>query len=67
MVRAREWLGAVADVAGRIDVGAMRGWLWQQDFAPVRDPSALAAMPSDQRTAWQGLWAEVRRKAATSG
>ena len=62
--RARAWLADVAEAVGGVDPGGMRDWLWQPDFAAVRDPAALAAMPTDQRAAWEGLWAEVRRRAA---
>jgi tetratricopeptide (TPR) repeat protein len=34
------------------------------DLAPVRDAAALAALPGDERQAWQQFWAEVDQLAA---
>jgi len=34
-------------------------WLNDPDLDAVRSPSALAALPADERQAWQALWAEV--------
>jgi tetratricopeptide (TPR) repeat protein len=41
----------------------IRQWLTRckqdPDLAPIRDPAALAAMPADDRQAWQAFWREV--------
>jgi serine/threonine protein kinase/Flp pilus assembly protein TadD len=35
-------------------------WLDDADFAAVRDPKGLDALPADERRAWSALWADVR-------
>ena len=36
-------------------------WYWTDlpDFAGVRDNARLAALPPEEREAWQAFWAEV--------
>ena len=34
-------------------------WKKGADLAPVRDPAWLAAMPPDDRAAWEKLWGDV--------
>jgi hypothetical protein len=41
----------------------MRHWQTDPDLAGVRDESALNQLPEDERTAWQGLWDDVKRLA----
>jgi serine/threonine-protein kinase len=48
----------------------LANWQTDPDLARVRAAEALAALPGDERAAWQGFWAEVadlRRRAAGSG
>jgi tetratricopeptide (TPR) repeat protein len=37
----------------------LRHWQTDRDLASVRDAAALAALPADERAAWQQLWADV--------
>jgi hypothetical protein len=37
------------------------------DFAAVRDPARLAAMPQPDRQSWQAFWADVDALLAASG
>lgn len=39
---------------------AMRAWLGATALVPVRDPDALAALPTPERDRWSSLWDEVR-------
>jgi hypothetical protein len=34
-------------------------WLWDPDFAGVREPDALIRLPAAEGQAWQKLWEEV--------
>jgi tetratricopeptide (TPR) repeat protein len=44
----------------RREVGeTLKRWKQDGDLAPVRDPAWLAAMPPDDRQAWEALWREV--------
>jgi tetratricopeptide (TPR) repeat protein len=38
----------------------MQRWLSCEDFDPVRAPAALAALPAEERRAWEQFWAGVR-------
>jgi serine/threonine protein kinase/tetratricopeptide (TPR) repeat protein len=38
----------------------MQHWLQDEDLASVREPASLAALPPDERDAWNKLWADVR-------
>jgi serine/threonine-protein kinase len=67
--QALDWLTAdLAGVREYLDAdptrnAQVRGWLdgWRadDDLAPVRDPKPLAALPADERTRWEKLWADV--------
>jgi hypothetical protein len=35
-------------------------WLYEPDFASVREPKALEKLPIEERLAWVKFWAEVR-------
>jgi hypothetical protein len=37
----------------------LRDWQRDRDLACVRDAAALAVLPTDERAAWQTLWADV--------
>jgi tetratricopeptide (TPR) repeat protein len=39
---------------------AMRAWLAEPGFGPVRHPLSLAALPPAEAAEWLALWAEVR-------
>jgi serine/threonine-protein kinase len=43
---------------------AVRSWQHDENLAGVRDESALARWPRDERQAWQALWADVAALAA---
>jgi serine/threonine-protein kinase len=43
---------------------ALRALLANEDLAAVRDAKALAALPDDERQAWQALWDKVSALAA---
>ncbi len=67
--RALDWLaadhGAWAAMEGkpgaRHDVAvAMRARLESDELAGVRDPTALAALPPEERARWRSLWADTR-------
>src|SRR5205085_6724662 len=72
---ARKWLRAnLAQLAPqakgpkRRDVReALTRWKKDADLAPVRDPAWLAAMPPDDRRAWERLWADVDALLASVG
>jgi hypothetical protein len=38
---------------------ALAHWQQDADLAPVRDPQRRAALPADERQAWEQLWADV--------
>jgi tetratricopeptide (TPR) repeat protein len=40
----------------------LENWLKEEALAPVREESALATLPADERAAWEAFWAEVRGK-----
>jgi serine/threonine-protein kinase len=44
---------------------AVRSWQRHEDLAGVRDESALAKLPDDERRTWQAIWAKVARLAAS--
>jgi serine/threonine-protein kinase len=37
----------------------LQDWLWDPDFAGVREPDALAQLSETERQAWHQLWADV--------
>jgi serine/threonine-protein kinase len=48
------------DPKARADVApALRRWRADPDLAGVRDPQALAKLPSQEQKAWRDLWSEV--------
>jgi hypothetical protein len=48
------------DAKLRVDITpALRRWQADPDLAGVRDPEALAKLPSQEQKAWCDLWAEV--------
>lgn len=51
----KEWQAAVREV---------RTWKLHVELAGVRDQSALALLPEDERRDWQSLWADVATTAA---
>ena len=66
--QARKWLRAglahltaqAKDAKRRQEVReALTRWKTTPDLAPVRDPAWLAAMPPDDRAAWEKLWGDV--------
>jgi Flp pilus assembly protein TadD len=68
--QSRDWLRAHREAwAKRLSDGkpktredvlrAMRHWQQDTDLAGVRDEPALAALPAEERDAWQKLWADV--------
>jgi serine/threonine-protein kinase len=59
---ARHGLGRPGDRTGAAT--ALRCWQWNQDLAGVRDEQALARLPTDERQAWETLWAKVATLAA---
>jgi tetratricopeptide (TPR) repeat protein len=38
----------------------MQHWLQDEDLTTVREPASIAALPPDERDAWNKLWADVR-------
>jgi serine/threonine-protein kinase len=48
-----------ADQARPGVVKAMQGWQADPDFAGVRGPEALGALPESERQEWQTLWEDV--------
>jgi Flp pilus assembly protein TadD len=42
---------------------ALRAWQADRRFAAVRDPAGLAALPAEERRAWEGLWRAVHELA----
>jgi tetratricopeptide (TPR) repeat protein len=46
---------------------ALRTWQRSADLAGVRDPAALARLPTAEREAWQQLWQEVADVLARAG
>ena len=40
-------------------VRALRYWLRNDGLAGMREPTALARLPEDERAAWQSLWREI--------
>jgi tetratricopeptide (TPR) repeat protein len=42
-------------------------WLADSDLAPVRDPSALTALPADERAGWERFWADTRALTSRAG
>jgi hypothetical protein len=66
--QALKWLRAnLAQLASWAKDPKRRGDVWEAlthwkkgaDLAPVRDPAWLAAMPPDDRQAWEALWRDV--------
>jgi tetratricopeptide (TPR) repeat protein len=60
------WLRADLDAWAKLldkspaEVGrALGGWQKEADFAPVRDPKALAQLPAGERAAWEKFWEDV--------
>ena len=54
--------GSTSRSSGRLaGYGVYELWAWKvhNDLAAVRDEAALAALPEEERAAWQALWAEV--------
>jgi serine/threonine-protein kinase len=51
----KSWLPGAAGQAK----AALRHWQQDADLAGVRDKSALAELPADERAEWEKLWAEV--------
>jgi tetratricopeptide (TPR) repeat protein len=68
--QALAWLKAERDAwAGLLDADpkarpivaqTLQHWQVDPDLASVRDSSALAKLPEDERKGWEALWAEVR-------
>lgn len=69
--QARQWL--IADLKQRavrlrdgnaVESAKMRDflrrWLTSDDLAPVRDESALAKLPDEERKQWRELWSQVQ-------
>jgi hypothetical protein len=50
--------GATDEVTAQI-VTALQHWQQDPDLDRVRDEDALAALPDDERAAWQALWSDV--------
>jgi serine/threonine-protein kinase len=50
--------------ARTVAAATVRSWLKSEDLAGVRDEPALARLPTDERRAWQSLWARVTTLAA---
>jgi tetratricopeptide (TPR) repeat protein/tRNA A-37 threonylcarbamoyl transferase component Bud32 len=44
----------------------MKEWLSEPSLAGVRDAAGLAALPADERSRWQALWADVAAARNTS-
>jgi tetratricopeptide (TPR) repeat protein/predicted Ser/Thr protein kinase len=61
--KARALQGGTPQERGRLQE-ALRYWQAAPDLAGVRDAGALAALPAEERAAWQQLWAEVAAVAA---
>jgi tetratricopeptide (TPR) repeat protein len=61
--KARAPQGGTPQERGRLQE-ALRYWQAAPDLAGVRDAGALAALPAEERAAWQQLWAEVAAVAA---
>jgi tetratricopeptide (TPR) repeat protein len=55
VVGLKEWQGAMR---------LLRPWRLHVELAGVRDQSALALLPEDERCEWQALWADVAATAA---
>jgi serine/threonine-protein kinase len=53
-------LGKLADTERALVHAGMRHWLADSDLASVRDPEALQRLPTQERAAWEKLWAGVR-------
>jgi serine/threonine-protein kinase len=60
---AKAGTGAEAGNARR----AFRYWLDLPDFARLREPAKLAALPAAERAEWEALWAKVRAAVAELG
>jgi tetratricopeptide (TPR) repeat protein len=63
--QALAWLQADLELRTRLFKGGKSVdwavWIWQTDTAlcSVRDPAALAKLPTEERETWQRLWADV--------
>jgi serine/threonine-protein kinase len=55
----RHYLIAGAPKAREQARGILLHWKSDPDLAGVRDPAALATLPTDERKAWQEFWTEV--------
>ncbi len=75
---ARSWLAAelAAQVASTLDATPaerqairrrLASALTDRDLRAARDPAALAAMPADERAAWEGYWKELAAAIESTG
>ncbi|MGE3821309.1 MAG: tetratricopeptide repeat protein, partial [Isosphaeraceae bacterium] len=71
-----DWLRADLALRARIIEGSdaaaaersralLRYWMREPNFAGVREPEALAALPQTERELWQALWADLEKLAST--